>query len=395
MNVVADGNLNIDSDGRDNWIWSAVAIVWFLALCFVPDPTPLSAPEWAVNSINRIAKLSEAESRAIATIVLRATGLFLMGLFTALALSSQRTRWLIAGSLFLGPAIGVLSQRVNYGYFPIEPQIYLALASTVCGALAGMGIRKSRVAVISLVVLLVGLFVWGLSTGISEELNFATRMTGQHILDAANEIPKGDEGFSKIVEIAFEFAADNSHRHDTVLPNQAAILALAVIVGDERVAEVANRTMGNERKREILALRRRIKLRGRNDLARHFWVSAGLTVLSDESRAMAVGITKELMDATAGGSGFSFADLTADRAGNRFAELATRNQSTARRIQRQILKGLDAEDFCPAVSDLPEGLTGAEFQKRMGGLGGSETNEIVADISRRLEDCRALNLNSR
>ena len=40
------------------------------------------------------------------------------------------------------------------------------------------------------------------------------------------------------------------------------------------------------------------------------------TVLSDERRTMTVGLLKELADATPGGSGFSFGDLVADRAGS-------------------------------------------------------------------------------
>ena len=90
------------------------------------------------------------------------------------------------------------------------------------------------------------------------------------------------------------------------------------------------------RKGEIEAIRNRITLRGRNDLARHFWVSAALSVLSDESRSMTVGITKEMMDATPGGSGFSFVDLTADRAGTLFAVAATSNAESARNLQLRI-----------------------------------------------------------
>ncbi len=118
------------------------------------------------------------------------------------------------------------------------------------------------------------------------------------VLENADDIPRGDEGFAKILQLAFAFAEDNSHASDAVLPNQAAIVALGVILGEERVAKVAKRPIDLGRQSEFASIRNRITLRGRKDLARHFWVSAALTILSDESRSMTVGIGKELMDAT-------------------------------------------------------------------------------------------------
>lgn len=81
---------------------------------------------------------------------------------------------------------------------------------------------------------------------------------------------------------------------------------------------------------------------GRKDWSRHFWVSAGLTVLSDGDRTMAVGLIKEIMDATPGGSGFSFADLAADRAGNLFALAAIRDEESARAMQQRFSRELDS-----------------------------------------------------
>ena len=137
-------------------------------------------------------------------------------------------------------------------------------------------------------------------------------------------------------------------------------------------------------------LTRRISIRGRNDLARHFWVSASLAILSDESRSMDVGITKELMDATEGGSGFSFVDLTADRAGTLFAGVATRDDQSARDLHLKIRRGVEIEEFFPAIDGLPEGISGDDFQNQFGGLGGAETGRIVEEIRNRLATCRLL-----
>jgi uncharacterized protein YfiM (DUF2279 family) len=308
----------------------------------------------------------------------------------ALSLSSVRLRWAAPIALITAPLLGVASQWINYGYFPIDAQIQLSVASTVLGTLAGLSLRRSQIPLIALIVLGAGLFVWGSSTGITDELDVAARATGLHVLKNSDDVPAGDEGFASLLHLAFTFAEDNSHGTDAVLPNEAAILALGVILGEERVAEVAGRPIDLGRLDEFTSLRSRITLRGRNDLARHFWVSAALAVLSDESRSMTVGIGKEMMDATPGGSGFSFVDLTADRAGTLFAAAATSSPDSARAMQERIRRGVISGDFCPEIDGLPEGLSRDEFQSEYGGLGGVKTKKIVEEIQGRLSRCKGL-----
>ena len=67
-----------------------------------------------------------------------------------------------------------------------------------------------------------------------------------------------------------------------------------------------------------------------------------------------------------GGSGFSFADLLADRAGTDFALAATRDEPTA---------------------DLPEGVPDAQLQSDYGGVGGRRYKQVVDEIERRLAGC--------
>jgi uncharacterized protein YfiM (DUF2279 family) len=374
-------------------IWGTILLIWFVALCFVPDPRPLGAPEWSVRAMRSLLGLSEPAARAAATIALRGIGLGLIGVLFALFLSSVRLRWAAPMVLIAAPLLGLASQRINYGYFPIYAQIQLGLASTALGALAGLSLRRSKAALIALIVLGAGLFVWGTSTGITDELDTAARATGLHVLESAEDIPDGDEGFAQLLHSAFTFAEDNSHGTDAVLPNKAAILALGVILGEERVAKVAGRSIDLGRRDDFEALRNRVTLRGRNDLARHFWVSAALAILSDESRSMTVGIGKEMMDATPGGSGFSFVDLTADRAGTLFARTATSSADSARALQIRIRR-LSSADFCPDIEGLPEGLPRDEFQTEYGGLGGAKTREIVEEIQRRLLTCKGLSQES-
>jgi hypothetical protein len=77
--------------------------------------------------------------------------------------------------------------------------------------------------------------------------------------------------------------------------------------------------------------------------------------------ADAVGPWKELADARSGGSGFSFNDFAADRAGTRFGVLAVRDPA---RLQARLAAGLTDADLMPQVSDLPEYLPQSEFVAR-------------------------------
>ena len=335
--------------------------------------------------------VSEPGARAIATIVLRASGVGLLGVLFSLALSQIRLP-IAAPAVLLGTALlAITSLWINYGYFPIYLQLQIATASVIVGSLVGLVLRRSAIALVVLIVFVGGVFLWGTSTGISDDLYESARSTALYLLEHAEEIPDGDAGFAELIRMSFEYAEDNSHGTDAVEPNRAVILAVGVILGEEKVAKVAGRPIDVERRPEIQAMCRRITVRGRNDLSRHFWVSAALAVLSDDGRSMSVGITKELMDATSGGTGFSFVDLTADRAGTLFTVMATRNASSARDLQLKIRQGFTIADCFPEIGGLPEGISRDDFQNKYGGLGGAETNRIVEEIKRRLANCSLLN----
>jgi hypothetical protein len=189
-----------------------------------------------------------------------------------------------------------------------------------------------------------------------------------------------------LLHVAFAYAEDNSHGTDAVLPNRAAILALGKLLGDDNVARVGGRDLDLGAEAERTALRQRIRLGDRTDLSRHFWVSAALAALTDESRSLAVGLSKEVMDSTPGGSGFSFVDMAANTAGIRLAVAATRNSESAHDVQTRILRGVAVADVLPSVADLPEKITGDALLKDYGGLGGAEARRLLAEIDRRIAE---------
>jgi hypothetical protein len=115
-------------------------------------------------------------------------------------------------------------------------------------------------------------------------------------------------------------------------------------------------------------------------------VSAALTVLSAQAPSDAIGVFKEELDA-GGGSGFSFGDLLADRAGTTFALLATRDAAAARALQERLAAGFRVDDFFPEAADLPEDIQDAELEARYGGVGGRLFRQYAAEVERRLWSC--------
>lgn len=129
--------------------------------------------------------------------------------------------------------------------------------------------------------------------------------------------------------------------------------------------------------------KRRVTLAGRGDLAQHFIVSAALAATAGSPLADAVGLYKETEDAR-GGSGFSFADLAADRAGTRFGQLAVGPAPAQQRLQQRLTAGLQDQDLLPAVRDLPEMLHEAEFKRRYGSVDSSAFKRLKNDIEQRI-----------
>jgi hypothetical protein len=128
---------------------------------------------------------------------------------------------------------------------------------------------------------------------------------------------------------------------------------------------------------------RTFALRGRTDLAQHFITSAAIAAAAGVPLADWAGLYKELSDAR-GGSGFSFSDLAADRAGRAFGHLATRDHDSARRLQALAGERLAEDDVMPSVAGLADNLSEAEFTRRFGGVSSPKYNEVVAEIDARI-----------
>ena len=375
------------ADGVRFWVPRVAGValaLWLVMLCVVPDPRPLGAPEWAVRLASRAGRLSDPQARFVATALLRGAGVGFIGVLLAVALSGWRSWYAPACVLAGAPLLALVAKRINFGAMPIWKQLVFIVVVSFLGGLAGLALRRNWAALAALVAATLGLAAWGMSTGVPDDLYEAWQGTARHVLEKAADVPDGDEGFLRLLEIAFAYAEDNSHGTDAVLPNRAAILALGKILGDDKVARVGGRDLDLGPADERNRLRQRIRLGGRGDLSQHFWVSAALAVLSDEQRSLAVGLSKEVMDSTPGGSGFSFVDMAANTAGIRLASVATQDSKSAHALQTRVARGVEVADLLPSLAELPEGISRDDLQATYGGIGGAETRRLLGEIDRRI-----------
>lgn len=124
-----------------------------------------------------------------------------------------------------------------------------------------------------------------------------------------------------------------------------------------------------------------LSLHGRRDFAEHFVLSAGITVNGGSRLANAIGLIKEEEDADRG-SGFSFTDLAANRAGVLLGERAT--GSAAAQMQRRLAAARQDGDLLPDFRDLPEFMSQAEFDQHYGPVGSARYQRVIDRIDARL-----------
>lgn len=195
---------------------------------------------------------------------------------------------------------------------------------------------------------------------------------------ALSEYAPRDEALSLAYYISRLFKIASQTGEDAADENRSAILALGIYFGSWRVEQM----IGTVRTAEMLAHERLTKgvgLAGRRDLRLHFIISAALEIAAKSGISHSIGEFKELYDARRGGSGFSFADLAADRAGVRFAEVAT-DPKMAGLIQRRLSENEAETQFFPDISALPEGLSQARFEAYFVNVEGTRYLALVDEM---------------
>jgi len=175
----------------------------------------------------------------------------------------------------------------------------------------------------------------------------------------------------------FELARERSAAagDNAAYENRAAILTLALYTTGRGVVAIVPAAHDWPR-----PIRLPVTLGGREDFPMHFMISAALAMEGTSPLVNAIGLAKEVADSRHG-SGFSFNDLAANKAGLRFGRMALEQPGA---LQQRVAAGVAEASLMPKVDDLPEFLNQAEFVARFGGIGAPPYQRLLADIEQRV-----------
>jgi len=181
-----------------------------------------------------------------------------------------------------------------------------------------------------------------------------------------------------LLQAMFAAALERSRSRDPVEENTALLTVLGTWSGRQNISRLVP-----DRPRRPRPFR--LKIERRKDFAQHFLTSAALAARGDSSLSDAVGLFKEISD-TDRGSGFSFTDIAADRAGSRFGEFATRSTEHARRVQQILSAGIIETDIMPPARDLPEHMRTDAFRQRFNYVGSPQYQQVMDEIEKRINN---------
>lgn len=375
------------SHPRAKWVAAGVVL---LALLIVP--APLLPPHRFAEFVQSVTGVGWKAAYFLAALGLQigfygAVGM-LATFFVERGATARKRLLQIAILPVVVVGVAFVIRCVKAGHLPIWVNAVIPISACLVGAALGLGLFYRRWKLtLGVAVAVIALAAWGLLGSASAPLRQATTDCLHRLVEAGPVLPAGDARFGALLQTAFASPPGGA---DPMLQNRAAILALGIAVGHERLA----RSVGLERDdalvRQAVALRSGTTLRTREDWSRHYCLSAALAILEHPLISDAGGLMKEQLDALTHGSGFSFGDLAADRAGIRFATTATDSAAAAVELQKRLQAGYRVADFFPPVADLPENLTVEQFRHDFGGVGSPRYRQMEAEIETRLAQCAAL-----
>lgn len=219
-----------------------------------------------------------------------------------------------------------------------------------------------------------------IKTVFANEVNERLLLVYHHRLVKITRQPtlKKHVSLSSLMEPLFKVAYQRSKIRNPVEENRALLLILATYVSGKNLTPLISNPQQLARPQK-----HSIRLNRRIDTAQHFMASAALAVSSGTALANVVGLYKEVTDSKVG-SGFSFIDLAADRAGTRFGDLAIRSSEDARLVQKVMAHNLKDRIYMPNVSDLPESLSEEMFKNRYRSVNSPAYNQMIQNIEQRI-----------
>ncbi len=211
----------------------------------------------------------------------------------------------------------------------------------------------------------------------SEDMLNTMNAYTQHLSIVVPNITISQPSLTTLLQPMFNHAAKRSQNNDPVLENRALFIVLGAYMLNKNIPEF----MGSPN--AAVLVYKDFYLKNRSDLSKHFLVSAALTALADPSIAHAIGLEKEMNDSD-GGSGFSFADLAADKAGVTLANTALNSARYARLVQQRLASSTLESDFMPDIHHLPEGLQNLNFKRIYNNTESADYKRVIKLIDQRI-----------
>lgn len=289
-------------------------------------------------------------------------------------------RWLNVTATAQGDAIGFPATRLRIGSISLSPYLSRALIDVVHSSAWAVGVAlpslDELVSTFSIegeaVIIAVNLpresgvidRLLGVQSGLSASLvsEAYCRLAKQQSAD-----PQSDLAVHVRRAFPIERAAEA-----TPDKNGAAFVALAMLIVDKKVGALAGIDLSTVERCPAPAIT--ILLHGRGDLPKHWALSAALATGPGKQIAEAMGEWKELADSLSKDSefrqgdptGFSFIDISADRAGLRTAEAALMEQRATLMAAR--LSRATQSDILPSALLAKEEGADFDFASQYGGL---------------------------
>jgi hypothetical protein len=371
---------------------AAASLILLSLLCV---PAPLLPPHRLAGALQSLLGIGFKAAYLAAAVGLQTVFYLSLGWLATLVAtraSSLRGPLLQIGTVpLVVVGLALIIRSLKAGHLPIWVNAVVPITACVFGVLLGFALQyRYWKTTLSIGMALVAFALWGLVSGTSTSLRNATEVQLQKLVAAGPSLPSGDARFGALLQAAFEPARNDVVNGNAVQHNRAAILAWGVAIGHPQLARFIGLDPDSELVRSAARLQPGTTLRGREDWPRHYALSAALAVLEHPLVSDAGGLMKEQLDALTMGSGFSFGDLAADRAGVRFASAATGDETAATSMQARLKKGFEADEFFPPTIVFPENLTVDQFRNDFGGVGSKPYRLEVTKIEKLLDGCIAL-----
>lgn len=191
---------------------------------------------------------------------------------------------------------------------------------------------------------------------------------------------------AELLKQLFQLAYERSSLENAIEENRNVIFIVNAYVNNRDIYYFSSQLLPPQPEQKLP-----VYLYKRIDMAKHFMGSAAITATGSGFLANMLGLDKEIRDSQEGGSGFSFVDLAADRAGMYFGDIATSSPENARKIQYAMSGIQDYTAFMPDVRDLPENIETKELVKQYQSVDSKASQKILKLIDDRIASSSVYN----